>query len=106
MTRKRRPLAAASALTIVAAACGGTGGGDAPSPGGEISGSISFMTFGEPEELNAYRALIDAFEEAEPDVTVRLIEASDREDLLARRDRVERGSCSSCPMPPETTLAA
>ena len=84
MTRKRRPLAAASALTIVAAACGGTGGGDAPSPGGEISGSISFMTFGEPEELNAYRALIDAFEEAEPDVTVRLIEASDREDLLAR----------------------
>ncbi|MDP8955383.1 MAG: sugar ABC transporter substrate-binding protein, partial [Actinomycetota bacterium] len=40
--------------------------------------------FGDPEEINAYRTLIDGFKRAEPDVTVNLIEASDREDLIAR----------------------
>ncbi len=42
------------------------------------------MVFGEPEEIKAYRALIDGFKQADPDVTVSLIVASDREDLIAR----------------------
>jgi multiple sugar transport system substrate-binding protein len=71
-------------MALVATACGGTGGdgNTAPNPGG--SDEISFLVFGEPEELQAYRNLIDGFKEAEPDVTVNLIEASDRTDLLAR----------------------
>jgi multiple sugar transport system substrate-binding protein len=61
----------------VASACGGD------SDEGR-SGSISFLVFGDPPEINAYRTLISSFKEAEPDIDVQLIEASDREDLLAR----------------------
>jgi multiple sugar transport system substrate-binding protein len=76
------------ALVLVGAACGGEGGAQqTPSslaPAASVSGEISFMTFGEPEEIQAYRDLIAAFKQAEPNVTVNLIEASDRADLLAR----------------------
>ena len=65
----------ALAVIAVAAGCGGPGGG---------SGSVEFLVFGDPPELQAYRTLISAFEKKEPDVRVALIEASDREDLLAR----------------------
>jgi multiple sugar transport system substrate-binding protein len=61
----------------VASACGG----DSDESG---SGSISFLVFGDPPEINAYRTLISSFKEAEPDIDVQLIEASDREDLLTR----------------------
>ena len=67
-------------LTPLASACGGSGDGDA----GSGSGSIRFLVFGDPPEIDAYRTLIDAFERAEPDIDVQLIEASDREDLIAR----------------------
>jgi multiple sugar transport system substrate-binding protein len=63
-------VALASALCLVA--CGGDGGGE-----------IRFLVFGEPEEIRAYRELISAYRDRE-DGDVRLIEASDREDLLAR----------------------
>ena len=81
-----RYLSALVLIVIVGAACGGAGGGgQAPvSPGGQVSGAISFMAFGEPEELQAYRGAIEAFKKVEPDVTVNLVEASDRADLLAR----------------------
>ncbi|CAN5335074.1 sugar ABC transporter substrate-binding protein [soil metagenome] len=83
-------------LVLVAAACGGVGGGvggdgggggngdAAVSPGGPVAGELNFLAFGEPEELRAYRNLIEGFKEVEPNVTVNLIEASDRTDLLAR----------------------
>jgi multiple sugar transport system substrate-binding protein len=61
----------ASALCLVA--CGGGGSG----------GEVRFLVFGEPEEIKAYRTLISAYRERE-EGDVRLIEASDREDLLAR----------------------
>ena len=85
----RRPLvkrvSLLSALVVLATACGGAGGEEGqPSPGAPVSGQISLMVFGEPEEIKAYRALIDGFKQAEPDVAVNLIVASDREDLLAR----------------------
>ena len=63
-------------LVVLAAACTGTGDdeGDAPSTTsaapGEFAGTLSFMAFGDPEELVAYRELIDAFQAAEPGVTV------------------------------------
>jgi multiple sugar transport system substrate-binding protein len=65
----------AAALAALAASCGGSGGGD---------GSIRFLVFGDPPEINAYRTLIKAFEKEDPDIDVQLVEASDREDLLAK----------------------
>jgi multiple sugar transport system substrate-binding protein len=67
---------AACALTLLGA-CGGDSGDDG-------SGSIRFMIFGDPAEISAYRTLIKAFNKEEPDIAVQLVEASDREDLIAR----------------------
>ena len=85
MTRPARVFPFLPALVVMATACGGTGGAESrPTPGGPVAGEISLMVFGEPEEIKAYRALIEGFKQAEPDVTVNLIVASDREDLIAR----------------------
>jgi multiple sugar transport system substrate-binding protein len=65
------------AAVPVATACGGD-------DSGADSGSISFLIFGDPAEINAYRTLIKSFNEEVPDIDVQLIEASDREDLIAR----------------------
>ena len=65
-------------LVLAATACGGYGGGE------KASGEVKFLVFGEPEELKAFRAVITAFRDEERDITVKLIEASDRDDLLAR----------------------
>lgn len=59
---------------IAAAGCGGSAGG----------GEVRLLVFGAPEELDAYRTLVTAYEESEPESDVQLIEASDREDLIAR----------------------
>jgi multiple sugar transport system substrate-binding protein len=64
------------ALSCALVACGGSGE--------RSSGSVRFLVFGDPPEINAYRTLIDAFARQEPDVDVQLVEASDRDDLLAR----------------------
>lgn len=64
-------------MLTVAIACGGDSGD-------QSSGSIRFLVFGDPPEINAYRTLIRSFSRDEPDIDVQLIEASDREDLLAR----------------------
>ena len=63
-------------IALMTAGCGGSLGGS--------SDAIRLIVFGEPEELRAYRDLIAAFSEEEPDIHVQLIEASDRGDLLAR----------------------
>ena len=42
------------------------------------------MAFGEPEEIKAYRTLVSTFEKQNKNIDVKLIEASDRSDLLAR----------------------
>ena len=49
-----------------------------------MSGEVRFLVFGEPEELRAFRAVVRKFEQTEQDVNVRLIEASDRTDLITR----------------------
>jgi multiple sugar transport system substrate-binding protein len=67
---------AACALASLAAGCGGSSAG--------ASGAVRFLVFGEPEEIKAYRTLVDAFEREQDDVTVQLVEAADRDDLLTR----------------------
>jgi len=73
---------------VFVSACTGTGGGGdgagPPDVASTVSGTVDFMAFGDAEELVAYRELIQAFEEAEPGVSVEFIETSDRDDLLAR----------------------
>jgi multiple sugar transport system substrate-binding protein len=59
---------------LLLAGCGGGGG----------NGDVQFLVFGEPEEIRAYRTLISAYERRGDGGRVQLIEASDREDLLAR----------------------
>ena len=65
-----------AAAAVAVAACGGSDEAG--------SGAVSFLVFGDPPELQAYRTLIASFEREQPDVDVQLVEASDREDLLAR----------------------
>jgi multiple sugar transport system substrate-binding protein len=63
----------------------GCGGDDSASPeGGKVAGDVSFMVFGDPEEIQAYRDVIAEFKNQQPGVDVNLIEASDRDDLIAR----------------------
>ena len=64
-------------VTVLVAGCAG-------GSSGEASGSVSLLVFGDPPEIKAYRTLIRSFERAEPRIDVQLIEASDREDLVAR----------------------
>lgn len=74
-------LAAALLATLslgIASACGGS------DQSSSSSGSIRFLVFGDPPEINAYRTLIKSFAKEEPDINVQLVEASDREDLIAR----------------------
>ena len=68
-------------VLLLTAACGGDGGTDG---GDEVSGEVTFMVFGDPEEIQAYREVIAAYEQEQPQVDVRLIETSDRDDLIAR----------------------
>jgi multiple sugar transport system substrate-binding protein len=65
------------AVLVAVLALAGCGGGGDPD-------EIRFLVFGEPEEIRAYRTLIDAYERRDDSGPVQLIEASDREDLLAR----------------------
>jgi multiple sugar transport system substrate-binding protein len=77
-----RPLIAVAALALALAAVAGCGGSGSSGEAG--SGTVQFLVFGEPEELRAYRDIITAFKEVEPDIEVQLVEASDRSDLIAR----------------------
>ena len=80
--RRRRPIL----TTLVVALAGfaaGCGGEEKPTDG-EVSGTVRLFAFGDPEELQAFKNVIAAFEEKEPDVDVQLVETSDRDDLIAR----------------------
>jgi multiple sugar transport system substrate-binding protein len=63
---------------VLAAAGCGTGSGSS------ADGPVRLLVFGAPEELAAYRTLVEAYEKARPGADVQLVEASDRKDLLAR----------------------
>jgi multiple sugar transport system substrate-binding protein len=76
--RIRRNLAALLLVTVVVASTA------TACAGGEASGTVRFLVFGEPAELQAFRSVVREFRQVEPDVTVKLVEASDRDDLIAR----------------------
>lgn len=70
------------ALALLAAGCGADATlSPSPSGGGE---RVSLLLFGEPEELAAYRELVETYESRHTGVDIGIIEASDRTDLLAR----------------------
>jgi multiple sugar transport system substrate-binding protein len=69
-------LLVALVAALVLVGCGGSeGSGDK---------EIRFLVFGDPEEIQAYRDLIAAYEKRDDGGQVQLIEASDRDDLLTR----------------------
>jgi alpha-glucoside transport system substrate-binding protein len=73
-------LALLAALILAVAACGGDEeeGGDGTTPaGGQVSGSISIMGTWSGAEQASFQAVIDAFTEQNPDVTVRYNSAGD-----------------------------
>nr|WP_229075113.1 sugar ABC transporter substrate-binding protein [Actinoplanes sp. DH11] len=66
-------------LAGAAGACADGGGDDT-----DAAGPVRLLVFGAPEELAAYRTLVDAYGKARPGRPVQLVEASDRKDLIAR----------------------
>lgn len=74
MTRPRTALVL-GALVALAVLSSCSGGGAA---------QVDFLVFGEPEELEAFRAVVAGFTATDPGFRVRLVEASDRRDLLTR----------------------
>jgi multiple sugar transport system substrate-binding protein len=50
----------------------------------EVGGQVSFMVFGDPAELAAYRELVSAFEELHPRIDVELIHIPSPTDYRAR----------------------
>jgi multiple sugar transport system substrate-binding protein len=75
---RSRIVIAALLLAAVCALAAGCGGSES------ASRSIRLLVFGDPAELESYRTMIRAFEEEEPEISVQLVEASDRDDLIAR----------------------
>ncbi|MFG1780067.1 ABC transporter substrate-binding protein [Micromonospora sp. NPDC049048] len=75
-----RPKALLALLLTAVLAATGCGAGS----GSSADGPVRLLVFGAPEELAAYRTLVEAYEKARPGADVQLVEASDRKDLLAR----------------------
>lgn len=51
---------------------------------GQDRSSITVVLFGDAEEIAGYRSLVDAFEEANPDLDVNLSPVATQDDLMAR----------------------
>ena len=72
------------AALLLCAVLAGTGAACSRDGGADGGGPVRLLVFGAPEELEAYRTLVRAYTEGNPDRQVQLVEASDRKDLLAR----------------------
>ena len=77
MVRPKALLALLLCTMLVGTGCGSGSTSSAGAP-------VRLLVFGAPEELAAYRTLVDAYSKARPGADVQLVEASDRKDLLAR----------------------
>ena len=78
-----RRLTALVLSAVLAGTAGACSAGRDDADGG-ATGPVRLLVFGAPEELEAYRTLVDAYAKAKPGRPVQLVEASDRKDLLAR----------------------
>ena len=76
MARTLKALALVVLTLALGTSCGGSDSG--------AKGNVDFLVFGDPEELRAYRNIISEYERRNDGAHVRLIEASDRDDLIAR----------------------
>lgn len=75
----KRVLALLAAVTLVASGCTGR------QPEGQADlGPIRLLASGSPDELGAFRTLIDAYEKARPGADVQLVEASNADDLTTK----------------------
>lgn len=70
-------IAAVFVTALVAITCTGGGSGDGVE-------SIDVMVSGDPEELQAFRDVVDAFEAEQAGVEVNLIEIADRDEMIAK----------------------
>jgi alpha-glucoside transport system substrate-binding protein len=70
-------VALAAVLAFAAAGCGGDDGGNGAEGSEDVSGSISTMAIWAGEEQESFQAVIDGFEEAYPNVTVRYTSGGD-----------------------------
>jgi multiple sugar transport system substrate-binding protein len=83
--RIRTTTVVALAAAAVLAACGGTGGSPRAQQAADTDdGPVRLLLFGDPHELKAYGDLVDAYRSRSGGKQVQLVEASDREDLIAR----------------------
>ncbi|MGZ5128582.1 MAG: ABC transporter substrate-binding protein [Actinomycetota bacterium] len=74
---------AATAMTL--AACTGSDEPEGSATAGSLAPQeIDVLVWGDPEELEAYRQVVDGYEAAQDTVTVNLIELADRDELIAR----------------------
>lgn len=92
------PLVLVLSAVALASACGSSPEASPPEPGDSSSASspaasesssdspesVQFLTSGAPEELAAFRTLIEAYEASVPGAQVQLVEASDSDDLITR----------------------
>jgi multiple sugar transport system substrate-binding protein len=62
-------------LSLILSACQGSA---------KPSGNIAFMVFGDPAELAAYQKLVDAFQQAHPEIQVELINIPGQSDYRKR----------------------
>jgi multiple sugar transport system substrate-binding protein len=75
----KKVLVALAAIALVAGGCT-----KAPGQGAQDLGPIQLLVSGSPDEIAAYRTLIDAYKKAKPGADVQLQEASSAKDLVTK----------------------
>ncbi|HVE99693.1 MAG TPA: sugar ABC transporter substrate-binding protein [Mycobacteriales bacterium] len=81
---RRRAVAVALLVSLLAACDAGPGDAPPGPDGGELSGSIDVQLSGGEGEINAARALVDAFVDAHPGTSVNLIPVPSAGDHVAK----------------------
>ena len=77
--------AVVTTVAMAAAACTGSDDPEASLTAGSLAAQeIDVLVSGDPEELEAYRQVVDGYEAAQDTVTVNLIELAERDELIAR----------------------
>jgi alpha-glucoside transport system substrate-binding protein len=104
--RYRKIAVVLCALALVAAACGddddSSGGGDGGDGGGDLSGELTLMSAGEPEETDAYQQIFDDMINSEVDYDVTVEPVGDFEEQLPIR--AEGGTLEVAAVPQPGTV--